>query len=240
MLEADVEFMTYYVPEVDNALFSGGLSYSTALQYFNTNQSDKWCENIYNSDAEYKYIKPYVAGSVDELGKMHGSRKSHRTWWLSKRFQLMDAKFGNDNYKEKFVRLLLEGSPGVSFTIKASDYMYFGCEYNKNPLVMGVELEKGETYTFKKPSTAEDPEHGKDFAMGDPLYIYSPLYIEELDLSKVSEYIYQLEFGRLVDEVTSARMRKLIIGGKKTAKSMNALSGIEVLTNLEYLDLTGV
>jgi hypothetical protein len=103
-----------------------------------------------------------------------------------------------------------------------------------------VELEKGETYTFKKPSTAEDPEHGKDFAMGDPLYIYSPLYIEELDLSKVSEYIYQLEFGRLVDEVTSARMRKLIIGGKKTAKSMNALSGIEVLTNLEYLDLTGV
>jgi hypothetical protein len=152
----------------------------------------------------------------------------------------MDAKFGNDNYKEKFVRLLLEGSPGVSFTIKASDYMYFGCEYNKNPLVMGVELEKGETYTFKKPSTAEDPEHGKDFAMGDPLYIYSPLYIEELDLSKVSEYIYQLEFGRLVDEVTSARMRKLIIGGKKTAKSMNALSGIEVLTNLEYLDLTGV
>lgn len=240
MLEADTEFMTYYVPEVDNALFSGGLSYSTALQYFNTNQSDKWCENIYNSDAEYKYIKPYVAGSVDELGKMHGSRKSHRTWWLSKRFQLMDAKFGNDNYKEKFVRLLLEGSPGVNFTIKASDYMYFGCEYNKNPLVMGVELEKGETYTFKKPSTAEDPEHGKDFAMGDPLYIYSPLYIEELDLSKVSEYIYQLEFGRLVDDVTSARMRKLIIGGKKTAKSMNALSGIEVLTNLEYLDLTGV
>jgi hypothetical protein len=41
MLEADTEFMTYYVPEVDNALFSGGLSYSTALQYFNTNQSDK-------------------------------------------------------------------------------------------------------------------------------------------------------------------------------------------------------
>jgi hypothetical protein len=61
---------------------------------------------------------------------MHGSRKSHRTWWLSKRFQLMDAKFNNDNYKGKFIHLKLDGSPGVEFSIKSSDYMYFGSEYN--------------------------------------------------------------------------------------------------------------
>lgn len=41
MLEADTEFMTYYVPEVDNALFGGGLTYNKVLTYFNTNQSDK-------------------------------------------------------------------------------------------------------------------------------------------------------------------------------------------------------
>ena len=59
MLESDTEFMTYYVPEVDNALFSGNLKYETVLQYFNVNQSDKWCERIYNEDAEYKYVVPY-------------------------------------------------------------------------------------------------------------------------------------------------------------------------------------
>lgn len=240
LLEADTEFMTYYVPETDNALFSGDLRYDTVLKYFNTNQSDKWCERIYNEDAEYKYVTPYVNGTVNTLFMMHGSRKAHRMWWLAKRFQLMDAKFNNNNYKGKFIHLKLDGSPGAEFKIKASDYMYFGAEYNKNPLAMGIELNKGDEYTFYKPSAAEDPVNGKDFAVGDPIYIYSPLYIEELDLSKVSKYIYVLEFGKVVDEVVGNNLKKLIIGGEKSAKPLNTLSGLTALTNLEYLDLTGL
>ena len=240
MLEADKEFMTYYVPEVDNALLAGGLTYENVLKYFNTNQSDKWCERVYNEDADYKYVVPYVNGTVNTLFMMHGSRKSHRTWWLSKRFQLMDAKFNNNNYKGKFIHLKLDGSPGAEFKIKASDYMYFGSEYNKNPLAMGIELNKGDEYTFYKASAAEDPVNGKDFAVGDPIYIYSPLYIEELDLSKVSKYIYVLEFGKVVDPVVGNQMKKLVIGGEKSAKPLNALSGLTALTNLEYLDLTGI
>lgn len=240
MLEADSEFITYYVPEADNILFGGGLKYDNVLNYFNVRQSDKWCERVYNEDANYKYVKPYIAGTVNELVKMHGSRKSHRTWWLAKRFQLMDAKFSNTNYRGKHIHLKLDGSAGAEFTIKSADYMYFGCEYNKNPWAMGVELNKGESYTFYKASSAEDPVNGKDFVMGDPIYIYSPLYIEELDLSKISSYIYVLEFGKLVDEITSARMKKLIIGGEKSAKPVSSLSGLGVLTNLEYLDLTGI
>jgi hypothetical protein len=240
MLENDTEFMTYYVPEVDNALFSGGLKYDNVLKYFNVNQSDKWCERIYNEDAEYKYVTPYVNGTVNTLFMMHGSRKAHRTWWLSKRFQLMDAKFNNDNYRGKFIHLKLDGSPGVSIRMKSSDYMYFGAEYNKNPLAIGIELNKGDEYTFYKPSASEDPVNGKDFAVGDPIYIYSPLYIEELDLSSVSKYIYVLEFGKLVDDVLSPQMKKLIIGGEKSAKPLNTLSGLTTMTNLEYLDLTGI
>lgn len=240
MLEGDTEFMTYYVPEVDNALFSGGLKYDNVLKYFNVNQSDKWCERVYNEDAEYKYVTPYVNGTVNTLFMMHGSRKAHRTWWLSKRFQLMDAKFNNDNYRGKFIHLKLDGAPGVSIKMKSSDYMYFGAEYNKNPLAMGIELNKGDEYTFYKPSAAEDPVNGKDFAVGDPIYIYSPLYIEELDLSSVSKYIYVLEFGKLVDDVLAPQMKKLIIGGEKSAKSLNTLSGLTTMTNLEYLDLTGI
>jgi hypothetical protein len=240
MLEGDTEFMTYYVPEVDNALFGGGLKYDNALKYFNVNQSDKWCERVYNEDATYKYVTPYTNGTVNTLFMMHGSRKSHRTWWLSKRFQLMDAKFNNDNYKGKFIHLKLDGSPGVEFTIKSSDYMYFGSEYNKNSLAMGIELNKGDKYTFYKPSANEDPVNGKNFAQGDPIYIYSPTYIEELDLSKVSEYIYVLEFGKAVDEITGNSMKKLIIGKNKSAKPLNTLSGLNALSNLEYLDLTGI
>jgi hypothetical protein len=105
---------------------------------------------------------------------------------------------------------------------------------------MGVELNKGESYTFYKASSAEDPVNGKDFVMGDPIYIYSPLYIEELDLSKISSYIYVLEFGDIVHETTSPMMKKLIIGGNKSAMALSSLTGLNVLTNLEYLDLTGI
>ena len=59
-------------------------------------------------------------------------------------------------------------------------------------------------------------------------------------MSKVSEYIYVLEFGKIVDEVISPRMKKLIIGGKKSAKALSTLSGFNALKNLEYLDLTGI
>lgn len=240
MLEDDKDFMTYYVPEVDNALFSGGLKYDNVLHYFNTRQSDKWCERVYNEDAQYKYVDPYVNGTVNTLFMMHGSRKAHRTWWLSKRFQLMDAKFNNDNYRGKFIHLKLDGAPGCNINMKSGDYMYFGAEYNKNPLAIGIELNKGDEYTFYKPSAEEDPINGKDFAVGDPIYIYSPLYIEELDLSSVSKYIYVLEFGKLVDDVLAPKMKKLIIGGDNSAKPLNTLSGLNTMVNLEYLDLTGI
>ena len=61
----DAQFMDK-VTEVDNKLTSGGanplysLSYSNALREYDTNQSDKWCERIYNKDAERKYIDTYV------------------------------------------------------------------------------------------------------------------------------------------------------------------------------------
>ena len=231
LLEDDTEFMTYYVPEVDNALYNGGLTYENTLKYFNTNQCDKWCETIYNEDANYKYIQPYTSGRVNELAKMHGNRKSHRTWWLSKRFQLIDAKFNNYNSTGKYIHLKLEGSDFAEFTIKSSNPMYFSSVINKSPWYTGVYLDAGESRTF----TIDRP-----FNQGSPIYIYSPLYIEELDLSNISEYIYLLEFGTLVDPIMSARMKKLIIGKNKTAKPLQALSGLNVLTNLEYLDLTGV
>ena len=56
-LEADTEFMTK-VTAVDNDLAKGegdanfALSYNNALREYDDNQSDKWCERIYNKDAE--------------------------------------------------------------------------------------------------------------------------------------------------------------------------------------------
>ena len=55
------------VTEVDNMLANGtntanNLSYATAIKEYTTNQTDKWCERIYNRDAERKYVNTFVKG----------------------------------------------------------------------------------------------------------------------------------------------------------------------------------
>ena len=82
------------------------LTYKRAISMFDEEQVDKWCERIYNKDAEYKYISPYMAdwnyedmeGKKDDdievfskkLFMFQGSRTAHRRWWLSRRFNLFD------------------------------------------------------------------------------------------------------------------------------------------------------
>ena len=46
--------------EIFNTLVStGGLTYERCLYWFNTTQSDQWCETVFNADAKYKYIDSF-------------------------------------------------------------------------------------------------------------------------------------------------------------------------------------
>jgi hypothetical protein len=49
MLEADAEFMQI-VKDVDNALYSAGISYNECIKMFDEEQADKWVERVYNQD----------------------------------------------------------------------------------------------------------------------------------------------------------------------------------------------
>lgn len=242
MLEADEEFMRY-VSRVDTLLYNAGLTYDQAIKYFNTNQSDQWCERIYNQDAEYKYIKPSTTISdtgleVNTLFMMQGSRKAHRTWWLAKRFKLMDGKFNNSNYVNQNIMIKLNGSPGMQIDIVAGEYMYYGCESNQVEIQMGVELEKGQSYSFYKPSAAEP--NGKDFAVGDPIYVYAPYAIEELDLSHVAKYLDEITLT-VKDSILGTRLKKLIMCSlDEKSQKVNFIAGMSNATNLEYLDVRGL
>ena len=242
MLENDKEFMRY-VSRVDTLLYNAGLTYEQAIKYFNGNQSDQWCERIYNQDAEYKYITPSTTISdagleVNTLFMMQGSRKAHRTWWLAKRFKLMDGKFNNSNYVNQNIMIKLNGSPGMQIDIVAGEYMYYGCESNQVEIQMGIELEKGESYSFYKASATEP--NGKDFAVGDPIYIYAPYAIEELDLSHVAKYLEEITLT-VKDSILGTRLKKLIMCSlDEKSQKVNFVAGLSNATNLEYLDVRGL
>lgn len=239
-LEACDEFMRY-VSRVDSILYAAGLTYEQVLKIFNTEQSDQWCQRVYNKDAEYKYISPYINNGTDNLFMLQGSRKTHRTWWLSKRFKLMDGKFNNSNYVNQYIQIKINqlglSASGMQIDITAGDYMYYGCQSNSIDVAMGVELNAGDKYSFKDP---------KQYNEGDVIYLFAPYALEELDLSHISAYLLYFDMSRLDDRVLGNRLKRLIIsnidenGYIIPTRKVGSFFGLDKATNLEYLDLRGL
>lgn len=150
----------------------------------------------------------------------------------------MDGKFNNSNYVNQNIMIKLNGSPGMQIDIVAGEYMYYGCESNQVEIQMGVELEKGQSYSFYKPSAAEP--NGKDFAVGDPIYVYAPYAIEELDLSHVAKYLDEITLT-VKDSILGTRLKKLIMCSlDEKSQKVNFVAGMSNATNLEYLDVRGL
>ena len=187
MLEADAEFMEI-VEQVDNALYSSGISYINTIRIFDNEQADKWVEKIYNQDARYKYVGPYIDKGVNNLFMLQGKRDLHRRWWLANRFAIYDAKYVSGTYKSQAVELkCINGTPeGQKFTIKAGYPLDYGYGINNVPRSKGISLEVGESHTF---STSEVVN------LGDPIRIYGAPNIAEINLSEMASRLLRKESG---------------------------------------------
>lgn len=230
-LEADAEFMAI-VADIDNALYQAGLSYEEVVKVFETQQSDQWSERIYNLDAEYKYLGPYNEGIANNLYMLQGDRQSHRRYWLSKRFDILDSIYSSGRYRAKVVEMKVGNAPAaIPFTIASGNSnIYYG--YGINNVV------KGKTPTqiaFGKPITFTT-----DMAMniGDPLRIYSGPNLREVNLSNFAKYISTLNISGVYDQYLSTKLMKLVLGKEGVDnQSLTDISGIGFAKNLQYLDI---
>ena len=101
------------------------LSYGNSISVLAGEQSDKWCEAIYNADSKFKYIDPLVEdGNGSYLYAAQGSRAEHRKWWLYNRFLYIDSKYVAGDFKNDFATMRLytptnwKGvAPDANFTI---------------------------------------------------------------------------------------------------------------------------
>ena len=93
-LEADEEFMRM-VRDLDDSMSRFGLNYDNMVKEFDTNQTERWCERIYNSNERYKYIQAakgtgdMQGNPVDNLWMLQGTRRSHRHWWIANHFNML-------------------------------------------------------------------------------------------------------------------------------------------------------
>mgnify|MGYP003288684041 FL=1 len=173
-LEEDIQFMEK-VTEIDNVLAAGesnslyALSYNNAIREYDTNQSDKWCERIYNKDAERKYIQTYVEGWVQKVDKdgsathvyedylydVQGSRSAHRKWWLGRRFNVFDSRFCNTNFRNSLIKFRSTNLPaGSSFTIKSGEPIFYAWGHDNSVTEMTpTAIQPGDSYTFTTKSS---------------------------------------------------------------------------------------
>lgn len=234
-LEADDEFMAI-VRTVDDALYSAGLSYAKAIEMFDEKQSEMWPERVYNQDAQYKYVGPYVNDGVNNLFMLQGARRAHRRWWLSRRFNYIDSLFVSGEYKANIFEIKVAGAPiGIEFSIKSGYEIGYGYGVNNNPVETGVVLKPGESHTFTTKQVLN---------IGDPLRIYSAVNLQEIDVHNFIEYLSTVNMDKVYSESLGTRLKKLVLGvdvssDTKRNTSLTEISGLSAAKRLEYLDISG-
>ena len=232
MLEADDEFMRI-VSDVDNGLYSAGISYANTIKIFDEEQADKWVEAVYNQDAQYKYVGPYTDKGIDNLFMMQGKRDLHRKWWLAKRFSIYDAKYVSGTYKSQAVEIkCLNGTAaGQKFTVTAGAPLDYGFGINNVPREYGVTLEVGESHEFTTSEVVN---------IGDPIRIYGAPNIASIDFSKMSSRLAVITIANVYDEALGTKLTRLVLGKAGVSNQEVAeISGLKQAMALEYLDVTG-
>jgi hypothetical protein len=231
-MEADDEFMRV-VQEVDQALYTAGLSYANTIRMFDQEQSAKWCERVYNRDAQYKYISPFADKGTNNLFMLQGARRAHRRWWLSHRFDLIDSRFISGKFKASIVdfKVMNDTPIGQEFSIVAGNQLYYGYGVNDIPAETGVKLDKGEGYTFVTKQVLN---------IGDPVRIYSAQNIREIDLSKMMSRLTQLGVAGVWSEENGSQLKRLVLGdGVSVNSGLTEISGLPQAQALEELDVRG-
>ena len=234
-LEADDEFMRI-VSEVDNALYIAGLSYEKTIDMFDNQQSGKWCERVYNQDAQYKYIEPYTDSGINNLYMLQGARSAHRRWWLSHRFDLLDSKYVSGAYKAKSIEFKAANAPaGIEFSIVSGNNIFYGYGLNNEVIESGVRLDVGQSHTFTSKQVIN---------VGDPVRIYSAVNVQELDIHNFIEYLSTLNIAEVFNSTVGTKLKKLVMGvntatDNRRNTSLSDISGLLQAKRLEYLDISG-
>ena len=256
-LEADLQFMEK-VTEVDNVLTAGksnplfALSYNNAIREYDTNQSDKWCERIYNKDAERKYLDTYVKGWTQKVDKegtsdhvyedylydVHGSRSAHRKWWLGRRFNVFDSRFCNDNFKNSLVKFRSTNLPaGSSFTIKSGEPIFYAWGHDNAITEMTPNaIQPGDTHTFTTTSA---------FNIGSYIELMGSANLSTIDLRDCVGALDEIDITGCYSSTVGTKLKELLVGDHTRNNLINIsnnlkFSGLDKATKLEVLDMTNI
>ena len=209
------------------------MSNDLIFDYFDNQQTEKFCTRVYNIDGVMKYVRPKTVGvggkTYSFLESMQGSRSAHRRWWLGNRLALFDARYRTGNYTR--TDLAFKGNSAAGATIRAWSgrdwYMSFVREGSE---LIHKKVAKGEEFSYTYGETAN---------IGTIFHLYGCEHANKIDLS---------EWGGFTDLTlpTLPRLETLVLGrdGKEYALTEFALGNkvpmLRVLDIRNYIGLAGL
>ena len=235
-LERDDEFMRM-VRDLDYSMSKYKLNYDNMVTEFDTNQTEQWCERIYNANERYKYINAAkgigdMSGSpVNNLWMLQGTRRSHRHWWIANHFNLLDAQWLSGDYKNTYVEIKTNCKAGTAIHATASMKYYYAWGQQKKIYESNMVRNEGEAIDFV---------FDTDQSQGDPVYIYAFNKFSEMDFSEIAPLAYEGCFKFVLgNNLVANSLKKLVLGNSGVTNNMaqDTTTWINI-PNLEYLDIT--
>lgn len=161
------------------------LTNDVIFRMFDTEQSDKFCERIYNLDALNKYVDPKTLGvevnqdgvisnvKYSYLEAMQGSRKAHRHWFVTNRMGLFDAWGSTGQYT--VTDISFKGNSAAGATVRAVAARDFYFEFRREGETMAhdkVTKDQEWSYTYNQVAN-----------VGTIFHLLGGIFMKMLDLS---------------------------------------------------------
>ena len=152
---------------------------------FDNEQAGRFCERLYNLDAQYKYVRPKTLGiEVNQNGvvstvkysyleAMQGSRAAHRRWWITNRMHLFDAKYSTGQYA--LTDITWKGNSAAGATVRATPSRDFYFEFRREGTTMQhSKVTGGKEWSYTYDQVAN---------IGTIFHLLGGIFMTKLDLS---------------------------------------------------------
>lgn len=200
------------------------LSYDKIIEYFITNQTDKWSISIYNEDSDYKYISMLRSDNdATNLYQIRGTGEEHLKYFVKNRFMYCDSKWYAGAYPDDYISLRIYTPDGdlavaanANITVTPFSNIYAGVKYKANGTLQQQRAEKNVPITFIAPNeTFNDTEtaiYGASeiSSLGD----LSPLYCGTINVSKADK-LTELIVGSGIEGYSNPNLHELAVGANR-------------------------
>ena len=214
------------------------LTYDKIVEYFITNQTDKWSISVYNEDSNFKYVDELRKNNDSTyLYQVRGSAEEYFRSFIKSRLNYLDAKWNCGSYPSDYISLRIytpmdeNGKPIEGLPVEANSNVtvipysntYVGIQYGAGSVVRQYRAEANVPITMS--STTGDNLNDLEAAVFPASEISSlgdlaPLYCGTVNLSKASK-LTEIKIGSGIAGYQNSNLTDLSIGTNKLLKKID-------------------